>query len=236
MNFQDINELANDTLPYEGDDYTGYGDDFLNFGGGGKAAMSFANEIASKNTFSIVVINNTGLAQNVYLFASYATKLTAVANGTLLLKDGVITGLPGATLNASGTPKTIANFLAFLDINPTNIVGFKVSSNVADMVAAKMTIENQCPYKNLENHFIDFASYTSEINNNDKMVTINEPFQVDSQTDVYLNITDQSRTTFTFYIGASLNTAHALKAKSGRAGRSPMVQNVKALTGVSKGR
>jgi hypothetical protein len=236
MNFKDIDELANEALPYEGEEYTGYGDDFLNFGGAGKSAMSFANEIASKNTFSIVVINTTGAAQKLFLFASYATKLTAAANGTLLLKDGVITGLPGNTLNASGTPKDIANFLAFIDINPTNIVGFKVSSNVADMVAAKMTIESQCPYKNLENHFIDFASFTSEINNNDKMVTINESFQVDSQTDVFLNITDQSRTTFTFYIGASLNTAHALKSKTGRAGRSPIVQNVKAMTGISKGR
>jgi hypothetical protein len=231
---QTINNLADDAFTnLEGDeDYIGYGDDFLNFGGEKSKASSFANEIKSNNAFTVSIVNLTGIAQNLILFPSYRTRLNPA--GLVIAKDGIITGVVGADLTGSGSPSPINDFLEFVYLNPTNIAGFKVSSNVPDQLAVKMTIQSVSPYRKLGDNDINLADYSSETYNNDKLLTIPESFQVDNQTDVSITIPVGARTVFTFYIGATLNNAHALTSKAKRASRHPMVQASKAMMGARK--
>ncbi len=235
MDLNEINELAMDTFSnYQGDeDYTGYGDDFLNFGGEKSKASSFANEIASNNIFTVSFVNSTGAAQLVTLFPSYRTKLNPV--GANVIKDGLVAGIPGAALNATGSPFPIADLLEFIFLNPTNIAGFKVKSDKPDQLSVKMTIQGVSPYRKLGDREINLENYSSEAYQNDKLLTIPESFQADNQTDVTILISEGARTTITFYIGATLNVAHSLSKKSARAGNHPVVQNAKALQGVRGG-
>lgn len=224
MNLQKINQLSREAgyTNYEGDEgnmYTGYQDDFIDFGG---KDLDFASEIATDRVFTYTITNATAGTLTALLCPSYSPNTPA---GTYPIVEGVMV----ANFSASGSPKTITNFLAFINVNPTSIIAMKIVSNVSAQLAAVMNIVRKSPFRDLETEQIVLGSYTSEINNNDKMVTVRRPFQMDNQTEISLPIPAGATTSITFYCGAVLNTARALNNKSNRAGRSTAVANTRAL-------
>lgn len=211
------------------DDYTGYGDDHLDFGGQG---IDFSNEIAVDRVFNIVLANTSGAAQTVLLCPSYNP------SSTILVADGVIGGV--ANFTGSGSPKTIANLLTFISRNPTKLVAMKISATDATQLAQVINIVPKSPFKDLESKRIMLSSFTSESNQNDKMVTVplhNGNYQFDDQTEWNLTIPNNCTTTISLYFGVTLNTAAALSRKAEKAGQNRKVTNSRALlSGVGRSR
>lgn len=231
MYLEDINAIAGETFSnYEGDggdQYTGFGDDFMDFGGN---AVSFANEMATDRIFSITLTNATAAAQTVFLNNDYSRANDSAG----VVRDGVVLSANGADLTASGSPKTIANLLGYLAKNPTNVLALKITSNNTAQLAQTLEIMRQSPFRNLENELIILSSYTAETSTNDKMVTVRRPFQLDNQTTLSFQIPANTISTITFYFGATLNTAKALNSKSGRAGKHPQVSQMRAIAAGGK--
>lgn len=238
MNLQKIRSLADDDFSsYEGDahvTYTGYGDDMVDFGGDGNNSH-FGAEIISQRRFTITLINNFLVEKQALICPSYAPSLPAGnANGAPIL-DGAFITVGADTATASGSPKTIAELLAFISKNPTRLIGMKITSNVTDQLAKQVVVQRKSPFATLQDEFIDLASYTREEANNDKMVTVRGlNYQFDEQTEIRFPMAagtgagNPSRTTITLYFGAVLNTASGLNKKSARAGNNPAVAQVRA--------
>lgn len=200
---------------YEGDqasEYTGYGDDLLDFGG---KSLDFASEVGTNRVFSITISNTTGADQTVILCPSY------IPSGANVATDGAII----ANLVGTGAPKTIRNFLGFIALNPTSVVALKIVSTVDQQLAQTINILRKSPFRDLEAELINLASFSSEYAQNSKMLTVRRAFQLDNQTEVNVIVPSTAVTTFTFYCGAVLNTSSALSSKSKRAGK-----NIKVAT------
>jgi hypothetical protein len=215
MDLQYITRQANEEMSnYEGDEnrgreytgYTGYKDDFVDFDGKG---LSFASSIAANRVYTVTISNTTGANQTVLLCPSY------VPSSANVVADGVIGGV--ANFIGSGSPKTIANFLAWVNVNPTHVVAMRIQSTLAAQLQQTMTFTRKSPFKDLETDLINLGSFVNEANNNDKLVTINRPFQMDNQTEISVPIPSTAVTTFTFFCGAVLNTAAALNNKFSKA-------------------
>jgi len=226
-----INELAGDAgmTSYDGDyqeTYTGLGDDFVDFGG---KALDFASEIASDRIFSITV-NNAGAYGGPITVLLTPSYIPSIAGN--VVRDGGLSG--AASVVCSGAPKTIAEFIAFIGRNPTAVVAMKVRSTHAEQLAQTINITRKSPFATLGSEQINLESFTTEIANNDKMVTVRRPFQIDDQTEVSVVVPQGATTTFTFYCGAVLNTAKALHSKSNRAGKNVKVASSRAMVAAAK--
>lgn len=210
-----INKQASEDLTsFEGNDfsnpngygvrrYTGYNDDLVDFAGKG---VGFADSLATNRIFTMVITNTTGVGKNILLSPSY---VPAIGANTHVIKEGLII----AGLNANGNPKSIDEFIAWINLNPTQVVAMRLQSNLSAQLQTTMNIVRKSPFKSLENESINIGSFVSEANNNDKLVTVNRPFQMDNQTEISLFVPDTAITTVTLFCGGVLNTAAALNNK-----------------------
>jgi hypothetical protein len=206
--------------------YTGKGDSFLDFK---ESAADFGSEINLDKVFAFTITNASAAVQNVLLTPSYSPSTLA-----RVIKTGVIAYTGGATdLTAAGSPTTVEEFLAFIFANPTSVVKTMIKSNNSDQLAKALIFSKKSPFKLPESDRINIASFVSEFASNDKLATIKREYQLDNQTELSLEIPPavggvSTVTTITFYCGASLNTANALKSKKAIAMLSSDVQNTKA--------
>lgn len=229
LNLPAINRLASNghLTNYEGDmrnnDYTGYGDHLVDFGG---AKLDFGTELGSNRIFAITIVNASASSATVLLNPSYSpqtgARVATAAEGQMIATDGT------GTVSGSGSPSTITNFLAFVKANPTRVLGIKISSTNDAQLAVTMTISRKSPFRNLESELIPLSLYTSEYANNSKMITVRREFQLDDQTEVAVPVPAGTTTTFILVCGAVLNTSAALNTKAQLASTNPQVQSVKA--------
>lgn len=212
MDLQRINQMVDNGMSsFQGSGinssdgyYTGFADDFVDFGGQG---LDFARSVAANRQFIITISNQTGADKTIVLFEAYYA--AAYATGTLLAADGTI----ATSLTGTGSPSTIAEMHAWVMANPTHVPVLRVSSTLSSQLQQTLYIRRKSPFKTLQDDFIAIGAYVSEANNNDKLVTVQRPFQLDNQTQVSIIIPSTAVTTFTFYCGAVLNTAAALNGK-----------------------
>jgi hypothetical protein len=239
MNLKKIQSLAisgDDFSSYEGDPgvmYTGYNDDMVDFGGDGNNSH-FGAEIISQRRFTVTLVNTFTSVKQALLSPSYSPSLPAGNAGGAPIADGAIVTVGADTLTASGSPKTIAELLKFIERNPARLIGMKITSNATDQLAQQVVVQRKSPFATLQDEFIDLASYTREEANNDKMVTVRGlNYQFDDQTEIRFPVAagaagTPTRTTITLYFGAVLNPASALNKKSAKAGNNPAVAQVRA--------
>ena len=208
MNLAAINAAAdNDISNYDGRNqpgyYTGFGDDFVDFDG---QNLDFARAVKAKRIFTFTITNtSTTLDKTVILFPSYFPDTTG---GQILLSDGAV-----GVITGSSTPSTIEHMKAWAMLNPTQVTAMRIVSNNALQLQQTMYLRRKSPFKKLTDDYIPIGAFQSEVNNNDKMVTVNSPFQIDNQTEISLLIPLNTTTSITFFCGAVLNTAAALNNK-----------------------
>jgi hypothetical protein len=213
MNLQRVND-AGRQLGYsnyagdrQGARYSGFGDEFVDLG---SKAVDFSQEMATGRIFAITITNGSGVQQKVFLTPSYNP-----TDATRVVRDGAIpTAGNIATLTGAGSPTTIAEWLAFISKNPSRVVAFQIASSTSAQLGVIMNIVPKSPYNTLENRLIPLGAFRNEYAFNDKIVTIKQGFQVDDQTEVSVDVPAGATTTFTFYMGAILNTAKALNDKA----------------------
>ncbi|GEM_PF-3845034 len=199
---------------YEGDQrgpkYVGFNDPLVDLG---NKAQDFSQEMATGRVFAITIANGSADQQKVYFVTPNPSFIPTDA--TRVIRDGAIpTGAAIATLIGSGSPDTIGSWLAFMQNNPSRSVGFQVSSTSAAQMGVIMNIVPRSPYSNLQNQLIPLGAFRNEYAFNDKILTLKQAIQFDNQTEISVDIPAGATTTFTFYMGAILNTAKALNDKS----------------------
>lgn len=192
------------------DSYTGYGDEFLDFGGIG---ADFASVISKARNFTLTVASAHTATQNLLILPG----LTWTPGGTnaSTIVDGSVNGLTSVT-TGSGSTGTIRQFLEFVRSHPTQWLGMKVSSDVAAQINVQFTYEEETFERSLGNTPVNLANFSDETAYKDKVVTCdlrNYNFVFGKQTKLTMPIVASSSTTFTFWFGAALNTQSALKVK-----------------------
>lgn len=208
-------------------EYTGKGDSFLDFGG---AAADFGSEGRFDKIFRVKILNSSANDQLVLLNPSYNP-----SNAARVIKDGNIVYAAGAAdLSSSGSPNTIAELLAFIKANPSGVTKMQVKSNNANQLAQALILTQKTPFSTPNADRINLESFTTEFANNDKQVTVKREFFLDDQTEASIIIPaavggTPTESTFTFYFGATLNTALALRDKKRIALQNPVVQQTKGV-------
>jgi hypothetical protein len=212
--------MANEALMY-----SGQGDSFLDFTGN---ASDFGSEASFDKIFRITIINANVADQDVILNPSYNP-----SNALRVVRDGVIPYAAGQTdLSATGSPNTIAELLAFIKANPTGVNKLTIKSNNAAQLQQAIILSVKSPFSTPQSERINLESFISEFASNDKLATIKREFQLDDQTEALVKIPGAvggvaTSTTFTFYFGATLNAAKALRSKKTIALQNPVVQQTK---------
>jgi hypothetical protein len=203
------------------EDLLGFDDDFLEFDG---SASSFANEVATGRRFTITIDNTQGGGAQALLDSTDKPIILIPSfdpQGGVVVVDGTnnVSSVPGnASLNQqviiTGIPEKLAALQAWIKLNPVRCLGLKLESTNILQMGKFLTIAPRSPFRKLESENIYIQDYKTENQYNDKVATIMRPFQMDGQTDLLLNVSKNSITTVTFYFGAALNTAKALRKKA----------------------
>ncbi len=203
------------------DDLLGYDDDFLEFDGN---ASSFANEMATGRRFTITIDNTQGGGEQAILDSTDKAIILIPSydpQGGVVVTDGVqnVSSVPGnAAFNqlvaVRGVPEKLKALQEWIKSNPVRCLGFKLEATNILQMGMHMTIAPRSPFRKLESENIYIHDYKTENQYNDKVASIQRPFQMDGQTDIILNVSKNAVTTITFYFGAALNTAKALRKKA----------------------
>lgn len=207
---------------FEGEEnsfYTGEDDDLLDFGGPNR---SFATEADAQRIFVVNITSTFNTVKNVRLFPGYTWKPgdVGVIDGNAIINDGVFLTDGGMQLSASGSPKTIKEFLSFIMKNPTNLAGFRVKSSDTNQVQQQLIYRELSPFKDLQSRTIDLGSYTDENTQRDGIVTVPTPNTIlSSDMTLDIPIMGNSTVTITFFCGAVLSPSVALKNKREKAGK-----------------
>lgn len=210
-----------DSEDYEGegydeelDSYTGEGDEMLDFEG---EVENFAAETTNQKQFIIEITNSEPTSRTGLLWGGYLSNNNSLAPGQI--RTGAFNdkaGNSGLTAN-SNVEKTIEEFLAYLYLNPTRVVQMRVSSSVASQIGQQFTIRELDPFKSGKTDYIRPQNFTNQNTFQDKTVLFPvENFQFDDQNTLEYQFSGSSTTTITFYCGASLNGAKALRKKARR--------------------
>lgn len=201
------------------DEYLGFNDDFLEFEGG---ATSFANEVLTGRRFTVQLDNTQGGTSEA-IAASTDKKVILIPSfdpkGGHVLQDGNNTvgaahGGANQVVAVSGIPNTLVSLQKWIALNPVRCLGLKLETTNTLQMGKFLTVASRSPFRNLPDENIYIQDYKTENQYNEKVATIMRPFQMDNQTDVILELSKNSIVTVTFYFGAALNTAKALRSKS----------------------
>lgn len=209
-------EASQNLSSFEGsDNYDGYGDDHLDFGG---TNVSFKDRVSSDRIFTMNVENNHSADTDVVLWPGYTSEGRAA--GAVVVTDGLTEIAAGKGIIGSGSPKKIANIQAFVEKNPSLVKGFKVRAKTsADQLEQQMLIRELSPFRDLESRTIPLSAYQDENTQQEKVVTVPEEVYITNQTEVSIKILTLEKVTFTWFFGAVLNDAVALQKKHRKANR-----------------
>lgn len=219
VNPEELEQYGNSYFSsFEGEDlYTGADDDMLDFGGKGR---SFASEADAQRIFVVNITSTLNHTQKVRIFPGYTWKPgdVGVIDDAAILNDGTFFTDASGNLSASGSPKTIKEFLAFIMKNPTNLAGMRIGSTNTAQIQQQLTYRELSPFKDLQSRIIDLGAYTDENTYRDNMVTVPTPDLIlSSDMNLDIPILANSTTTITFFCGGVLSQSVALKNKRERA-------------------
>jgi len=217
---RDLERIAAANLSrFDGGDaslYTGEGDDFLEFEG---SVQNFAQEGHENVQFTIEMVNANAATRTAILFPGYHHLNTTLAAGQMV--DGAFNdtgGNAGLTASSLGE-KTIRELLEYLKYVPSRWVAVKINSTLASQIQSDFTITNLNPFKTAESRHIRPKTFQNQNVNQDKIITVPVNEQLDFETRVTYPFVGSSTTSLTFFFGARMNQAGALrkKARKGKA-------------------
>lgn len=190
--------------------YTGYGDPFLEFGGGDNG--SFMDSINKGKVYNIQITNTTSGGGLADLTALICPGLISTATG--LIQEGTFNDVSGtAGLKAKGAPYSISLFNAYMQRFPTYVLGFKISSTNLDQLEQTLLIQRESPFEIHQSYVINPSIYASEANPNTGLLTVNYQFQLDNETKISYKVLGGATVNFGIVFGASLKISKALTSK-----------------------
>lgn len=243
----DIEDMTDDLSSFDGMEnfggeflYTGEGDDFLDFDG---EVENFSGEFNIEKQFVFSVANTATVTRTAVLWAGYLKGNSTLAPGQIV--DGTFNdtaGNAGLTGAATVSGQTIAEFFAYLEFNPTRIVGIKISSTSQTQIENAFTLQRLNPFRTEKSKILRPAQYQDQQVFQEKIIQFKADFQLDDQMKLTYPFVASSTTTLTWYCGASLNLAKGLAKKARKAhrnikrvgNRAVARKNVKRLSGKRK--
>ena len=197
--------------------YIGEDDDFLDFDG---EIKNFAQEGALQKQFKVQVVNAATASRTAVIWPGYFKGDSTNAPGQL--SDGAFNdtgGNAGLTGSSGISGKTIAEFFAFLEHNPTTVVQLKIASTVATQIDNDITVQMLNPFREERSQFLRASDYVNQQVYQDKTIVFPVELQLDNQVKLTYPFVASSTTSLIFYCGASLNLAQTLRKKRKRAKR-----------------
>lgn len=215
----DLERYANNKLSsfdgFEGStNYTGYGDDMLDFGGN----FSFASVTDAQRTYVMTLVNAHTAALKTYLLPGISYYSGHSIDG--VAKDGTYydTAHTGTHFTGSGSPSTIAEFYSFLMNNPIQLLGMRIEGSLTAQVQQQIEVTEFSPFRQLGSRVWNLNTNQTENTYRDKIVTFaTAGIVMGGQTQMKLTVPAACTTTVTFYCGAILNPHAALANKTTRA-------------------
>lgn len=189
----------------EGANYTGAGDNFVDFG----TAKTFLYEDQSGKRVTITLDNTKGTEDRNIQF----NKIVADIDGAVLLKDGAA----AENLTISCTPCKSEVLAEFLRLNPTRIQSIKFAASTAAQLDEPFRSYKVGPFtKNpVEEEHIP-SNYQSQNTNNPLMVDVNDfqGYQLSSLQTATYKVQAGVKVSLTILFGATLDIAGALAKKA----------------------
>ncbi|MGZ3983390.1 MAG: hypothetical protein ACXVJE_19335 [Mucilaginibacter sp.] len=192
----DLERESNNLSSFDGDD-SGYDG---NIG-------SFMEPINRGKIYTIVLNNaNTTNARTALLCPGL------LRNAVGLMQTGAFNDITGASgLSAFGNPRAIEYLNAYIDKFPTLVSGFKVSSTNILQFEQILTIQKESPFKIDETRNIYVSAWASEANPNTTLISVQEAFYMDAQTQVEYAVLPSTSVSIMLFFGVSLNIARVLR-------------------------
>lgn len=171
-------------------------------------------------SFSLTVVNvgANSVDRSIAILPAYFAAAAAVKNASgvavdAIIKEGLVIGtvLGGDALVATGKPKSIDEFLAFVKVNPCRITGLKMKVDDTDQYTEDLLFRKESPFKDLGFITKSPSNYENSMANNPKIVEI--PLvdaQFDNQTSVVTTVKAGRTVTFTFFVGIISNASAQL--------------------------
>lgn len=214
MSAAEINDEAENLSNHDGGQgggyYVGYGDDFLDFIGD---QSSFADAIDNSKVFTLILANSAGATRTALLCPGLDPNTVGTINDGAFNDASNAAGLTAAS-NSTGT---VNQFKWFMQKFPSYIYGMVLKSNSITQMGQAFTIQQESPFKIHSTKVINSGSFQSPKDFNTQILPVNEPYFMDSQTRMSYPVLAGAQVSIDFYVGVSLNTAKALRSKTGQA-------------------
>ena len=163
--------------------------------------------LAASRNFGFVIENNTDADVTVVLFDDYK------GAGTNVITDGVV--VANVTCTATGD-KTVAEFKKFFAKKPARVVMTQLESTSENQLNKTLIINESSIFGDQTPEKVPLSLYKDPGYQNNKLININRPYQLDDETQVSLVIPKRkaegnpTQTTVNLFFGAIYNQARAL--------------------------
>jgi hypothetical protein len=202
------------------DEYVGYDDDILDFGGPGR---SFIDGLQVDRVFTMRIVNNLATNETVILLPGYnwyptesGTSLTNNGVTGNIVLDGNIKTVNGANLVGSGTPSSIKGFLSYIMKNPTQCYMIRISTDVnhTDNLDEALIMGEMTPFAGGGFKPLPIQNAILPSNLNQKIALIPTPnLKLENNIMISLNILAGANVAVSFYCGASASLGRALAVR-----------------------
>lgn len=195
--------------------YIGQNDSFLDREG---LAVDFATEDKLNKDFKVTIVGGAS-AKEVILFPSFIPSAASkvIATGTIL-----------SDVVCAGDPHSIEQFIAAIKANPTRVLNVRIQTTDLTMFSNTMVLVEKALGKKDKEEIIKIEKYVGLYQNNDKIVNVQQEFQLDNFHELRTTIPAGATVSFTFEFGFSLDTAGALAAKAQMAAKDEGVKAAKS--------
>jgi len=179
----------------------------------GAAVQAFGN---LSFTMTIENIGVSAEDQTIALMPAYFSTAASVKDASgaavdAIIKQGTVIATTGKVVTAVGKPKSIDEFLLFIQHNPVRITGLKMKVDNNAQFSEDILFRKESPLRDLGFKTISPSNYENSMQNNDKIVEIPlTDAQFDNQTSVVTTIKAGRTVTYTFFLGAIRNEAALL--------------------------
>ncbi|MDX9932936.1 MAG: hypothetical protein RB294_10165 [Bacteroidales bacterium] len=228
-------------------DYTGMGDEFIDFAGSKTQSFSSLEE----RKFKITITAAAGQSGQIYLTPGLLynrnqltytqdadTKVITAAYPAGYVRDGAFKDTTNTySFSGVGSPNYIDWFYAYIDRFPMTMHMMRIRSTDATQLEQQIIVEQMNPFYNDRDQVIDPSAFKDENVYQDKISTV--PMQnVTLGPDVRISTTIVAGTTtvYSFFLGNALHIRKALEKKQGKAATTMAAKGITPTTTIAAAR
>ena len=205
----------------EGANYTGAGDNLLDFG----RASSFIDEARSGKTFSMALKNEGVNDIFVAICPGYFTdpadiKTAAGVPADAIIKDGVIVidaGQPTEkTLRVTGSPRPASTLLGYVQNIPSRLVGISVRVSDSAQLDEPLILRSETPFEVASEVQVIPSDFQLSADSNENLVRLDNlgDWTLSSQNILLYKVRAGKTATLSMVFGASLNIVKGVNNKA----------------------